>query len=114
MGLVNRWRASNFERGVVEEVLAEDAEWVVPKGGGVATLRGIDAVLEWYAGGAAADEGVPEDLGGPESLDVSEERGRAGGSRGGPGRLAQSIDLYVEGIGRSRAREDWPARLHRA
>jgi ketosteroid isomerase-like protein len=75
MEVVNRWRASNFERGAVEEVLAEDVEWVVPKRGGVTTLRGIDAVLEWYVGGGAADEGVPEDLGGPESLDVSEERG---------------------------------------
>jgi ketosteroid isomerase-like protein len=73
MEVVNRWRASNFERGAVEAVLAEDVEWVVPKRGGVTTLRGIDAVLEWYdAGGAAADEGVPEDL---ESLDFSEERG---------------------------------------
>ena len=75
MEVVNRWRASNFERGAVEDVLAEDVEWVVPKRGGVTTLRGIDAVLEWYGGGGAADEGVPEDLGGPESLDVSEERG---------------------------------------
>jgi hypothetical protein len=44
---------------MVEDVLAEDVEWVVPKGGGVTTLRGIDAVLEWYVGGGAADEGVP-------------------------------------------------------
>ena len=75
MEVVNRWRASNFEREEVEDVLAEDVEWVVPQRGGVATLRGIDAVLEWYTGGGAADEGVPEDLGDPESLDVSEERG---------------------------------------
>ena len=76
MAVVNRWRASNFERGAVEDVLAEDVEWVVPRGDGVTTLRGIDAVLEWYdAGGAPADEGVREDLGGPESLDFSEERG---------------------------------------
>jgi hypothetical protein len=76
MEVVNRWRASNFERGAAEDVLAEDVEWVVPERGGVTTLRGIAAVLEWYnVGGAAADEGVPEDLGGPESLDVSEERG---------------------------------------
>ena len=75
MEVVNRWRASNFERRAVEDVLARDVEWVVPKGGGVTTLRGIDAVLEWYTGGGAADDGVPEDLGGPESLDVSEERG---------------------------------------
>ena len=75
MEVVNRWRASNFERGAVEDVLAEDVEWVVPKRGGVTTLRGIDAVLEWYDSGGAADEGVPEDLGGPESLDLSEERG---------------------------------------
>jgi hypothetical protein len=75
MDVVNRWRASNFERGEVEHVLAEDVEWVVPKRGGVTTLRGIDAVLEWYVGGGAADEGAPEDLGRAESLDVSEERG---------------------------------------
>ena len=75
MEVVNRWRAANFERGAVEDVLAEDVEWVVPKGGGVTTLRGIDAVLDWYGGGGAADEGVQEDLGGPGSLDVSEERG---------------------------------------
>jgi hypothetical protein len=75
MEVVNRWRASNFERGAVEDVLAEDVQWVVPKRGGVTTLRGIDGVLAWYAGGAAADEGVSEDIGGPENLDVSEERG---------------------------------------
>jgi ketosteroid isomerase-like protein len=75
MEVVNRWRASNFERGAVEDVLAEDVEWVVPSGGGVTTLRGIDAVLEWYQGGGAADEGAPEGLGDPESVDVSEERG---------------------------------------
>ena len=75
MEVVSRWRASNFERPLVEDVLAEDVEWVVPKHGGVTTLRGIDAVLEWYIGGGAADEGVPEDLGGLESVDVSEERG---------------------------------------
>jgi ketosteroid isomerase-like protein len=72
MEVVNRWRASNFERAEVEAVLAENVEWVVPKGGGMTTLTGIDAVLEWYGGGGAADEGVPDDL---ESLDVSEERG---------------------------------------
>jgi hypothetical protein len=75
MEVVNRWRASNFERRAVEDVLAEDVEWVVPKGGGVTTLQGIDAVLEWYEGGGAADEGAPEDLRGAESVDVSEERG---------------------------------------
>jgi hypothetical protein len=75
METVNRWRASNFERGAVEDVLAEDVEWVVPKAGGVTTLRGIDAVLEWYVGGGASDEGVPDELGGLESFDVSEERG---------------------------------------
>jgi hypothetical protein len=75
MDVVNRWRASNFERRAVEDVLAEDVEWVVPKGGGVTTLRGIDAVLAWYGGGGAADEGAPEDLGDAESLDVTEERG---------------------------------------
>jgi len=72
MEVVNRWRASNFERAMVEDVLAENVEWVVPKGGGAATLTGIDAVLDWYTGGGVADEGVPEDL---ENLDVSEERG---------------------------------------
>ena len=72
MEVVNRWRASNFERRAVEDVLAEDVEWVVPRGGGVTTLRGVDAVLEWYEGGGAADEGAPEDLG---TVDVSEERG---------------------------------------
>ena len=75
MEVVNRWRASNFERRAVEDVLAEDVEWVVPKGGGVTTLRGIDAVLAWYAGGGAVDEGAPEDLGDAEGVDVSEERG---------------------------------------
>jgi ketosteroid isomerase-like protein len=75
MEVVNRWRASKFERRAVEDVLAEDVEWVVPKGGGVTTLRGVDAVLRWYEGGGAADEGAPEDLGGAESVDVSEERG---------------------------------------
>ena len=75
MEVVNRWRASNFERRAVEDVLAEDVEWVVPKGDGVTTLRGIDAVLEWYEAGGAADEGAPEDLGGAEGLDFSEERG---------------------------------------
>lgn len=73
MEVVNRWRASNFERRAVEDVLAEDVEWVVPKGGGVTTLRGIDAVLAWYGRGGAANEGAPEDL--AESVDVSEERG---------------------------------------
>jgi hypothetical protein len=75
MEVVNRWRAANFERRAVEDVLAEDVEWVVPSRGGVTTLRGIDAVLEWYAAGGAADAGAPEDLGGAESVDVSEERG---------------------------------------
>jgi len=72
MEVVNRWRASDFERAMVEDVLAENVEWVVPKGGGATTLTGIDAVLDWYTGGGVADEGVPEDL---ENLDVSEERG---------------------------------------
>src|SRR6188508_1582642 len=76
MDIVNRWRAANFERGAVEEVLAEDVEWIVPRGGNAATLRGIDAVLEWYAGGGASDEGAPEHLGGAERVDVSEERGK--------------------------------------
>jgi hypothetical protein len=77
MEVVNRWRASNFERRAVEDVLAEDVEWVVPKGGGVTTLRGIDAVLEWYEAGGVAEGGAPEDLagGGAESIDFSEERG---------------------------------------
>jgi hypothetical protein len=73
--VVNRWRASNFERRAVEDVLAEDVEWVVPEGGGVTTLRGIDAVLGWYEAGGAADEGASEDLGGTDNVDVSEERG---------------------------------------
>ena len=73
MEVVNRWRAANFEREAVEDVLAEDVEWVVPERGGVTTLRGIDAVLAWYGGGGATDR--PEDLGGRGSLDVSEERG---------------------------------------
>jgi len=75
MEVVNRWRASNFERRAVEDVLAEDVEWVVPQGRGVTTLRGIDAVLAWYEGGGAAGEAAPEDLGDAESVDVSEERG---------------------------------------
>ena len=70
METVNRWRASNFERGAVEDVLADDVEWVVPNSGGVSRVRGIDAVLEWYASGGAADELLPD-----ESLDFSEERG---------------------------------------
>src|SRR5580765_668387 len=74
MEVVNRWRASNFERRAVEDVLAEDVEWVVPSRGGVTTLRGIDAVLEWYEAGGAAGEGAPEDLG-TESVDFSEPRG---------------------------------------
>jgi len=75
MQVVNRWRAANFERRAVEDVLAEDVEWVVPQGSGVGTLRGIDAVLEWYEGGGIAGEGAPEDLGGAEGIDLSEERG---------------------------------------
>jgi len=75
MEVVNRWRAANFERGAVEDVLAEDVEWVVPQGGGVTTLSGIDAVLGWYAGGGAADEGAPEGVGDPDTVDVTEERG---------------------------------------
>ena len=75
MDVVNRWRAANFERGAVEDALADDVEWVVPQRGAVTTLRGIDAVLDWYAGGGASDEEPPEDSVGAESLDVSEERG---------------------------------------
>jgi hypothetical protein len=75
MEVVDRWRASNFERRAVEQVLAADVEWVVPKGGGLTTLHGIDAVLGWYESGGAADEGAPEELGGAESVDVTEERG---------------------------------------
>jgi len=75
MEVVNRWRAANFERDAVEDVLAENVEWVVPAGGKATTLRGIDAVLGWYQGGGAADEGAPEDLRGAESVDVAEERG---------------------------------------
>jgi hypothetical protein len=74
LDVVNRWRASSFERPAVDEVLAPDVEWVVPVGGKVTTLRGIDAVLEWYGSGGAVDE---EDDAAPEleSMDVSEERG---------------------------------------
>ena len=75
MEVVNRWRAANFERRAVEDVLAEDVEWVVPGRGGVTTVRGIDAVLEWYAGWGSRRRGAPEDLEGAESVDVSEERG---------------------------------------
>jgi hypothetical protein len=75
MEVVNRWRAANFERSAVEDVLSDDVEWVVPKGDGLTTLHGIDEVLGWYAGGGAADEGAPEGLGDPESVEVSEERG---------------------------------------
>lgn len=75
MEVVNRWRAANFERRAVEDVLAQDVEWVVPQGGGVTTLRGIDAVLAWYEGGGAVDLGAPEDLAGAEDVEFSEERG---------------------------------------
>jgi ketosteroid isomerase-like protein len=70
MEVVNRWRAANFERPAVDEVLADDVEWIVPKGGGVTTVRGIDAVLEWYASGGVAEEAPP-----PEGVEVSDERG---------------------------------------
>jgi hypothetical protein len=73
MEVVNRWRAANFERQAVEDVLAEDVEWVVPSRGGVTTLRGVDAVLEWYAAGGVADDAAPDDL--AAEVDVSEERG---------------------------------------
>jgi hypothetical protein len=75
MDAVNRWRAANFERAAVEEVVADDVEWVVPKGGGVATLHGIDAVLDWYAGGGGAVDEGETDFGAAESLDIAEERG---------------------------------------
>ena len=75
MEVVNRWRASNFERRAVEDVLADDVEWVVPQGGGVTTLQGVDAVLEWYSGGGATDEGATEDPRRSAPLEVSEERG---------------------------------------
>src|SRR5262249_5453904 len=76
MEVVDRWRAANFERAAVEEVLADDVEWVVPKGGGVATLHGIDEVLGWDAGGGgAAEGGVTPGFGDAESLDIAEERG---------------------------------------
>ena len=78
MEAVNRWRAANFERGAVEDVLAEDVEWVVPERGAVTTLRGIDAVLAWYGGGGAADEGAPENLGG---LEISTSRKSGASSR---------------------------------
>ena len=82
--VVNRWRSANFERQAVEDVLADDVEWVVPRGGGVTTLRGIDAVLDWYASGGAADEGAQE------NVDVSEERGPL--EEFGEGRVGSSID----------------------
>lgn len=69
LDVVNRWRAANFERDAVEEVLADDVEWVVPQGAGVMTLRGIDAVLDWYQRGGVVAEDPPEDL------DVADERG---------------------------------------
>jgi hypothetical protein len=73
--VVNRWRALNLEQEAIEDVLAADVEWVVPKGGEVVTLRGIDAVLEWYqGGGAVADEDAGEP-GDRDKLDVAEERG---------------------------------------
>jgi ketosteroid isomerase-like protein len=75
MEVVNRWRSANFDRETVGEVLADDVEWVVPQGGGVTTLRGIDAVLEWYQGGGATEEEAPEEPGAEETLDVAEERG---------------------------------------
>ena len=75
MQVVNRWRAANFERRAVEQVLAEDVEWVVPQGAGVTTLRGIDEVLAWYEAGGLVDQGVPEGLGDPENFDVMDERG---------------------------------------
>jgi ketosteroid isomerase-like protein len=71
MDVVNRWRAANFEREAVEDVLSPDVEWVVPQAGGSTTLHGIDAVLDWYAGGGAA----PDDRAGAETFDVAEERG---------------------------------------
>lgn len=74
MDVVNRWRAANFEREAVEDVLAEDVEWVVPQGEGVTTLQGIDAVLDWYAGGGAANRGA-EGPGNAEGVEVAEERG---------------------------------------
>src|SRR5262245_36076180 len=75
MGVVNRWRALNLEREAIEDVLAEDVEWVVPKGGETITLRGVDAVLGWYeSGGAVADEDA-EVPGGRDKLDVAGERG---------------------------------------
>jgi len=74
MQVVNRWRALNLERESIEDVLAEDVEWVVPQGDGVTTLRGIAAVLEWYEGGGAVDDGA-EDREDAEKLDVAEERG---------------------------------------
>jgi hypothetical protein len=74
MEVVNRWRALNLEREAVEDVLAADVEWVVPKGDEMITLRGVDAVLGWYeSGGAVADE--DEDPGDRDKLDVAEERG---------------------------------------
>ena len=84
------------------------------KRGGVTTLRGIDAVLEWYAGGGAARRGSARGSRRPRECRCLGRAGRPRGFRRWPSRLAQSIDLYVEGIGRSRIRENGPARLHGA
>jgi hypothetical protein len=90
LDVVNRWRASNFERPSVEEVLAADVEWVVPVRGKLTTLRGIDEVLQWYGAGGAVDE--DEDASrGPESLEVSEERGEL--EHIGDGRVAAQNKL---------------------
>jgi hypothetical protein len=75
MEVVNRWRALNLEREAVEGVLAVDVEWVVPSGDDVITLRGVDAVLDWYESGGAVDDKGDEDPGDAEKLDVAEERG---------------------------------------
>ena len=88
METINRWRASNFERGAVEDVLAEDVEWVVPKRGGVTRVRGIDAVLEWYdASGGAADELLPEEA----RVSTSQKSG-ASWRTSGMAESARSID----------------------
>ncbi len=75
LDVVNRWRAANFEREAVTAVLAGDVEWIVPGAGGTTTLRGVDEVLAWYERGGVADEEAPEDQGGADAFDISEERG---------------------------------------
>ena len=97
MEVVNRWRALNLEREAVEDVLAEDVEWVVPSRDGTITLRGVDAVLKWYESGGAVDDEGADDPGGPEKLDVAEERGELEElEEGQVGSLNRLIYAYVK------------------